>query len=428
MGKVVQILSLMGIKVTAGALYQALARIAAAAKPTISSLELAVRTSTAVAADETGWRVGGHRQWLWVFVGDRVTVYLIALGRGFEQAASVLGKDFAGVLERDGWAPYRSFNAAAHQTCVAHLLRRCGELIADSVAGQARVPHAVRRFLLDALTVRNAHAELLAAGGEVIEGTCVEIAGEQLRLRDGDPGEVLVRPEVIDATAVELTSERPRRCADDDRGAEGEVPIGAEVSGATAAELARDHARTDADDDRGADGEVPADAEVTDARAAEITGEQLRLDADEDPANPEEVPTTSGDRRENLNAEITRLEGELESLLAGNPAHPPNRKLLKHLRNEREHLLTFLKRPGVEATNWRAEQAIRPAVVNRKNWGGNRTEHGAEVQQTLMSVIRTARQQEVDPIGVLADLLRQPSPAPTTMLRVPSALAEPRGP
>ena len=79
---------------------------------------LAVRASAAVAADETGWRVAGRRQWLWVFVGDDgMTVYLIAPGRGYEQAASVLGDDFGGVLERDGWAPYRRFEHARHQTC-----------------------------------------------------------------------------------------------------------------------------------------------------------------------------------------------------------------------------------------------------------------------------------------------------------------------
>ena len=44
----------------------------------------------------------------------------IRLGRGFDEAAAVLGADFAGVLVRDGWAPYRQFTAAAHQTCLAH--------------------------------------------------------------------------------------------------------------------------------------------------------------------------------------------------------------------------------------------------------------------------------------------------------------------
>jgi transposase len=83
----------------------------------------------------------------------------------------------------------------------------------------------------------------------------------------------------------------------------------------------------------------------------------------------------------------------------------------------------------VQATNWRAEQAIRPAVVNRKNWGGNRTDHGAEVQQTLMSVIRTARQQHTCPIALLTDLLRQTEPAPSSMLRLPAtATSDPRGP
>jgi len=48
--------------------------------------------------------------------------------------------------------------------------------------------------------------------------------------------------------------------------------------------------------------------------------------------------------------------------------HDENRKLAKHLYAEKEALFTFLTHDGVDATNWRAEQAIRPAVVNRKVW------------------------------------------------------------
>jgi hypothetical protein len=40
-------------------------------------------------------------------------------GRGFAEAAAVLGAGFAGVLMRDGWAPYQQFTDAAHQTCLA---------------------------------------------------------------------------------------------------------------------------------------------------------------------------------------------------------------------------------------------------------------------------------------------------------------------
>ena len=40
---------------------------------------------------------------------------------------------------------------------------------------------------------------------------------------------------------------------------------------------------------------------------------------------------------------------------------------------------------------WVTERAIRPAVVNRKVWGGNRTWAGARAQDVLMSVLETCR-------------------------------------
>jgi len=48
--------------------------------------------------------------------------------------------------------------------------------------------------------------------------------------------------------------------------------------------------------------------------------------------------------------------------------------------------------PKTDATTWRAEQALRPAVVNRKVWGGNRTWWGAEAQAILTSLLAALRQ------------------------------------
>ena len=61
-----------------------------------------------------------------------------------------------------------------------------------------------------------------------------------------------------------------------------------------------------------------------------------------------------------------------------------------HLRRERDAMFTFLYCPGLDATNYRAEQAIRPMVVTRKFWGGNRTEQGAHTQSVLVRVYRPA--------------------------------------
>jgi len=146
-----------GISITPGGVVGAIARQARSREPTYAALVEGVRASSVVAPDETGG-VEGSKAWLWAFVGDGVTVYRIAAGRGYEQAVEVLGTDFDGVLERDGWAPYRRFARASHPSCVAHLLRRTSEMIADSVAGQARIPHALRRLLLDALELRERRA------------------------------------------------------------------------------------------------------------------------------------------------------------------------------------------------------------------------------------------------------------------------------
>jgi transposase len=276
--KVARLLGQLDLQVTPGGVVQALARAARRAAPTYQALLGGIQASPVVAPDETGWRVEGRRAWLWAFAGQGVVVYRIATGRGFDDANAVLGADYAGVLERDGWAPYRQFTTAAHQTCLAHLLRRCRELLVDAERGQAKTPHAVRRILQRALAVRDA----------------------------------------------------------------------------------RDAGKLDA-------AQVAAEAE--------------------------------------------RLGAAVDRLLAGRTVYPPNRRLLDHLGRERDALFTFLAQPGVQATNWRAEHAIRPAVVTRKAWGGNRTWTGAECWQILASVLATARLQQRDPVALLLPLLCAPGPA-----------------
>ena len=109
-------------------------------------------------------------------------------------------------------------------------------------------------------------------------------------------------------------------------------------------------------------------------------------------------------------AAAERLGAAVDKLVAGRSCYPPNRRLLDHLGRERGALFTFLVRQGVQVTNWRAEQAIRPAVVSRKAWGGTATWDGAESGQILARVTRTAALQQRDPGAVLVGRLRAPGP------------------
>jgi transposase len=275
LAKICALYATLGLAVTPGALAQAMDRMAAKAALTYEALKAELAAQAVVSPDETGWRVAGLPGWLWAFAATSITVYAICEGRSFDDATTVLPADFAGVLCRDGWAPYRKFTEAIHQSCLAHLLRRCRDMVRSNPPSGRKIPATLADILHDALSLR--------------------------ALRDAGT-------------------------LDDD----------ALVGG------------------------------------------------------------------------IADLEARIDKLLAKRPTHPANRRLLKHLRTERAALFTFLRQPGVDATNWRSEHAVRPAVVNRKVCGGNRSWHAAHTQSVLMTFFRTAYQQGADAIALIIGLLRSP--------------------
>jgi hypothetical protein len=68
----------------------------------------------------------------------------------------------------------------------------------------------------------------------------------------------------------------------------------------------------------------------------------------------------------------------------------PNEQLTQRVWWHLAEWFTLLPCPGLDATNWRAELAIRFGVVRWKGWGGNRAWAGVRAQSVLLSVWRTA--------------------------------------
>ena len=152
-GKVAALLrDWFGLRVRPSAITHALHRAARQAAPTYAALREQIRGSPVVSPDETSWKVAGELWWLWAFATATTVVYAIQDGRGFDEAAAVLGAEFNGVLVRDGWAPYRQFAHAAHQTCLAHLIRRCREIA--ETHPRAAWPPRVQAVLQAALDLR----------------------------------------------------------------------------------------------------------------------------------------------------------------------------------------------------------------------------------------------------------------------------------
>ncbi|RME70529.1 MAG: IS66 family transposase [Planctomycetota bacterium] len=268
------------LKVTASALCRAaVERLGPRTNEIYQKLITQLRDSGVVHVDETSWRVDGVNNWLWVFTNDETTVYAIAPSRGAEVAFAVLGKDYAGLLGRDGWSVYRKFQRARHQTCLAYLFKRIKGILEEAKRGQARYPRKVRRLLKRALELRD------------------------------------------------------RR--------QSYTPHGFAVQGG-------------------------------------------------------------------------KLLAELARILRWKPRYDPNRRLANHLKREADAILTFLFHPEIEATNWPAEQAIRPAVVNRKISGGNRSVSGARAQAMITSLIATCTKRGIDILKVFRDIFRgiQPTIGP----------------
>ena len=106
-------------------------------------------------------------------------------------------------------------------------------------------------------------------------------------------------------------------------------------------------------------------------------------------------------------AESERLELALNALCRPK-THLGNNRLAAFLDERCGQIFYYLTCLDGDATNWRAEQAIRPAVVNRKVWGGSRTDDGADAQGILTSVLRTACQLKRETLDFLSNTLRAP--------------------
>jgi len=262
-----------GLEMSRSGICRALERIGKKAAPTYQQMGVRIRRSDQAWIDETGWRVAAHLEWLWAAVTEKITVYQILPGRGFDQAAKILGADYSGFLNHDGLRLYYGFLQAFHQSCIAHLLRRCRDMMKTLSGPARRFPADVQALLQKGLALR-----------------------DRYRMDD-----------------------------------------------------------------------------ISEHGLAVATG---------------------------------RLKSSFQRLLGRQLSAPDNRRFAKHLSHEQPWIFSFLDCPGLDATNNVAERAIRPAVVARHTWGGNRTSNGAQTQQILMSVLRTYWQQQKDSFAGFVELLR----------------------
>lgn len=158
-GKIAEMLSVaFQLPFTRGGLCQADTRLALKhAQPVYDELVELVRQSAAVHRDETGWRIGLLKAWLWVFTSQRVTVYTIRASRGHDVVVEILGRQFGGVLVADCFTAYddQALREWLKQKCIGHLLKDLSELRATKKRGAVRFAQEVTKVLRAALALRD---------------------------------------------------------------------------------------------------------------------------------------------------------------------------------------------------------------------------------------------------------------------------------
>ena len=96
-----------------------------------------------------------------------------------------------------------------------------------------------------------------------------------------------------------------------------------------------------------------------------------------------------------------RLEDLADELLLRTPLPSGAAKVAARIRKRRRWLFTFLDDPLLEATDNRAERALRPAVIARKLSCGNKTPRGKQTWEILTSLAATCHQRGQDFIDSL---------------------------
>ncbi len=107
---------------------------------------------------------------------------------------------------------------------------------------------------------------------------------------------------------------------------------------------------------------------------------------------------------------IERLHARLIDLMLIESSDSDVQRLAQRLRKYWDELLTFLERPDVPPTNNHAEREIRPAVIMRKVIQGNRNRTSARTQSVLMSIFRTLKRRNHNPVDALVNALQQSIP------------------
>ncbi|OOY58435.1 hypothetical protein BOW02_12430, partial [Solemya velum gill symbiont] len=128
-----KIMRLFGISLSTGAITQAINHGGICCEKQVEHYRLEAEQAELAHMDETTWKDGGNRLYLWVIVTS--TVCLFSIGRRTKEMANTFLHQFSGWLMTDGYAVYREYKKRFR--CHSHLTRKA-TACQDSAIAEAK--------------------------------------------------------------------------------------------------------------------------------------------------------------------------------------------------------------------------------------------------------------------------------------------------
>jgi transposase len=136
------------LRVSQGALVNALARVAQQLAPQAAAIREQVRASPIIGSDETSARVNGQTHWQWVFQTPTATYHVIRPRRNGEVVEEFLGDAVPETWVSDLYRPQLNAGAARHQICLTHQLRELQYVVDQEDSDWARECQALFRLAI----------------------------------------------------------------------------------------------------------------------------------------------------------------------------------------------------------------------------------------------------------------------------------------
>jgi transposase len=139
---------LLGLSISTGMISRLERQAAAELEAPVAELHQHVREAASAHIDETSWKQGRDKAWLWVAVTRLVTVFAIATSRGAHVAKDLLGTDRRKVVISDRLKSYDWIKR--RQFCWAHLDRDSQAMVdrggESAEVGRRLLAHSERLF------------------------------------------------------------------------------------------------------------------------------------------------------------------------------------------------------------------------------------------------------------------------------------------